>query len=84
MFFPPHGQTPEIVRVIEYHSPEILKYRTDRTISSPWARFFPETLFSPPIMTTKSKSDELSPTYNDVSELASTVDQDELQLVIPR
>ena len=37
-------------------------------------------------MTTKSDSDELSPAYNDVaiSELASAMDQDELQLVIHR
>ena len=60
--------------------------RTDHTVSSRCARFFSETLFSPPIMTTKNQSDELSPTYNDVpaSELASAMDQDELQLVIPR
>ena len=37
-------------------------------------------------MTTKSKPDEFSPTYNDASasELASAIDQDELQLVIRR
>ena len=42
---------------------------------------------SPPTtMTTKGNSEELSPAYNDASipELASAMDQDELQLVIHR
>ena len=75
---------PETVGVNGGHSKKVNNLQRDFFLFTPTLR----SLSSPASMTTKSKPDELSPVSNDVSvsEQGSTgiMDQDELQLVIPR